>query len=104
MSTLFGNDTAVEHARASMDHNYPPGSVLSLVTWQQQEDSRWFGGNIPAKPKSVELVSIRTSEKGLPYSFYQIYEGSPLKQNATMSNQDNPRIEYLLAIRAAVMP
>src|SRR6202522_1189474 len=33
MSTLYGNDIAVGYARANSQHNYPAGSVLSLVTW-----------------------------------------------------------------------
>lgn len=38
MSTLFGNDIAVQYSRKASAGNYPPGSVLSFVTWRQQED------------------------------------------------------------------
>lgn len=34
---------------------------LSLVTWKQQEDRRWFGARIPAASKSVELVVAGTA-------------------------------------------
>jgi|SRR5271167_1418535 len=34
---------------------------LSLVTWKQQEDRRWFGAKIPAASKSVELVAVGTA-------------------------------------------
>jgi len=53
MSTLFGNDVAVRYARSNPQHDYPAGSVLSVVTWKQQEDPRWFGGNIPSTPTAV---------------------------------------------------
>jgi hypothetical protein len=35
MSSLFGNDVAIEHARTNVKFNYPVGSVLSVITWQQ---------------------------------------------------------------------
>lgn len=58
MYTLFGNDLAVQYAGKNSQHDYPAGSVLSLVAWNQQEDLRWFGGNLPATPKSVEFVTV----------------------------------------------
>jgi Cytochrome P460 len=105
MSTLFGNDLAVTYARANSEHNYPAGSVLSLVTWNQQEDPRWFGGNIPAAPKSVEFVVVGTAPDNRPTYSYQEFEGAPLKK---VSGQDgvtpNDRASYLLSQRAAVLP
>ena len=105
MSTLFGNDVAVECARTSSQHGYPAGSALALVTWTQQEDRRWFGGRIPAKPKSVEYVTVNGGTgHSLSYS-YQEFEGSPLKR---MSAQEGPapneRAAYLLSQQASVMP
>ncbi len=63
MSTLFGNVRAVEHARTKGGAYYPPGAMLSIVTWRPPEDVRWFGANITAQPKSVEFV-IATSRAG----------------------------------------
>lgn len=105
MSTLFGNDVAVQYARNNPQHDYPAGSALSVVTWSEQEDPRWFGGNIPQAPKSVEFVTVgMTPDHHRTYSYLQ-YEGSPLKK---ISAQDGPtpndRVAYLLAQRAAVMP
>jgi len=37
---------------------YSAGSVLSVVTRGQQEDERWFGGNIPKRPKIVEFIAV----------------------------------------------
>jgi hypothetical protein len=105
MSTLLGNDAAVDYARANSQHDYPTGSVLALVTWTQQEDPRWFGGNIPAEPKSVEFLSVGANANRQPLYSYQDFEGSPLKK---ISGQDSPtpdgRAADLLSQRAAVMP
>jgi hypothetical protein len=105
MYTLFGNDQAVQYARTNSQHDYPVGSVLFLVTWTQQEDPRWFGGNIPAAPKSVEFVTVVATDNHQRSYSYQDYEGSPLKN---VSTQESPtrqgRTEHLLSQRAAVMP
>jgi hypothetical protein len=101
MSTMFGNDAAVQYARTSATMQYPAGAVLSVVTWGQQEDPRWFGGKIPEKPQTVEFVTVSS-----PGSYsYQRYEGSPLKKVASVeANDPKDRAAYLLAQRAAVMP
>jgi hypothetical protein len=104
MSTMFGNDAAWQYTRTSATMQYPTGSVLSVVTWSQQEDQRWFGGKIPQGVKSVEFVTVSS-----PGSYsYERYEGSPLKR-VTAKNFDEldaaaKRMAYLTAQRAAVMP
>jgi hypothetical protein len=101
MSTLFGNDVAVQYARTNAEKMYPAGSVLSVVTWSQQEDPRWFGGSIPQKTKAVEFVRVT----GTGAYSYERYEGSPLKKVASGEGADpKERAAYLLAQRAAVMP
>jgi hypothetical protein len=101
MSTLFGNDVAVQYARTNAERMYPAGSVLSVVTWSQQEDPRWFGGNIPKSTKSVEFVTVT----GTGAYTYQRYEGSPLKKVAGVEGNDpKDRAAFLLAQRTAVMP
>jgi hypothetical protein len=100
MSTLFGNEVAWQYARTNSDMQYPARAVLSVVTWSQQEDTRWFGGNIPQKVKSVEVVSVVT---GSGRYLYQRYEGFPLKR-VVQSADPNERADYLLSQRAAVMP
>jgi hypothetical protein len=105
MSTLYGDDLAVRYARANLRHNYPDGSVLSLVTWTQREDSRWFGAKIPGEVKSVEFVFVKVSDDGRASYSYQAYEGKPLKRvSAHEGTAPNERTAYLLAQRAAVMP
>jgi len=98
MSTMFGNDVAVRYARTNAEMQYPAGSVLSVVTWSEQEDPRWFGGNIQKSTKAVEFVTVT----GPGAYSYQRYEGSPLKKVASVEGAD--RAAYLVAQRAAVMP
>lgn len=105
MSTLYGNDVTVRNARANSQHDYPTGSALSLVTWTQREDSRYFGAKIPDEVKSVEFVFVRISGDARSSYSYEVYEGKPLKRVTT---QEGPtpisRAAYLLSQRAAVMP
>ena len=104
MSTLYGNDAAVQYARSNAQHSYPDGSTLSLVTWAQTDDDRWFGARIPSQVKSVEFVSVQVSPDGLTYS-YERYEGSPLKRvSMEKAFKPNERSTFLLSQRAAVMP
>lgn len=103
MSTLYGNDLAIEHVRSSSDLGYPAGAVLALVTWSQRDDPHWFGARIPSTPQSVEFVVI-PSEAGQSPT-YERYQGSPLKRaNDADRNTAAQRASYLLSQRAAVMP
>lgn len=105
MSTLFGNDLAVQYARTHSDRNYPAGAVFSFVTWKQQEDSRWFGAKIPANPRSVEFVSIGSAPNHQPTYTYRAFEGSPLRQDVgQVTSNPQGRAVYILAQRAAVLP
>ena len=105
MSTLYGNDAAVRYARSNAQQDYPPGSVLSLVTWTEQEDSRWFGARIPGKVKSVEFVTVTAGPNNQPSYSYQNYEGSPLVRTSMLDGHSSgSRAASLLSLRAAVMP
>jgi hypothetical protein len=105
MSTLYGNDVAIHYARTNDQHDYPAGSVLSVVTWKQQEDPRWFGARIPATVWSVEYVVVKSSSDQKPSYSYQAYEGEPLKKMLPEGGPaPNERAIWLLSQRAAVMP
>jgi hypothetical protein len=105
MSTLYGNDLAVRHARTDPHHPYPVGSVLSLITWGQQEDEHWFGAKIPGQLKSIEFVRVDSSENLQPAYSYQSFAGSPLEQvTEEETNVPNVRMNYVLSQRALVMP
>jgi mono/diheme cytochrome c family protein len=105
MSTLFGNDIAVNYVRTYVQQKYPAGSVLALVTWTGQEDPHWFGARIPAAPKSVEFLSISAAgDQRLSFA-YQKFAGAPLTK---VSSQETPTPNepsaFILTMRAAVMP
>jgi len=105
MSTLYGNDLAVGHARSNAAHDYPAGAVLSLVTWTQSEDPRWFGAKIPEHVKSVEFVTVDSEPDGTRSYSYQEFAGAPLKMLSTQQSlKPSERMAYLLSQRAAVMP
>jgi hypothetical protein len=97
---LFGNDRAVEYARTSSGHDYPSGSVLTLVTWTQADDDNWFGGRIPGAPKSVEYLTIGTRGE---YS-YEAFEGTPLRRVSAEGETPAKRAMSLAGLRAAVVP
>lgn len=105
MATLYGNDQAVRYARTHVEHDYPAGAALALVTWTQIDDARWFGGKIPGRAKSVEFVFVKPANDGGKSYSYQSYEGSPLK---LQTSQEGPapdvRASLLLSQRSAVMP
>jgi hypothetical protein len=105
MSTLYGNDLAVNHARTLDQPAYPSGSVLSLVTWVQKDDERWYGARIPGSIQSIEFVQVELSQNGQSANTYQDYEGAPLqkmpdKDAATIS----ARVTDILDRKASVMP
>jgi hypothetical protein len=104
MSTLYGNDAAVHSARSKSQRQYPAGSMLSLVTWRQQEDPRWFGARPPATPVSVEFLTVDAAAGNLSYE-YESYAGVPWKRTSTEEGPTpGQRAAFLLAQQAAVMP
>lgn len=105
MSTLYGNDLAVDYARAHSDRAYPDGSVLALVTWTQHEDPRWYGAKIPDRVRSVEIVTVGALPDGHATYSYLEFAGTPLKQaSAEQTAEPSGRALFLLTQRAAVLP
>jgi hypothetical protein len=105
MSTLYGNDIAVDYVSTHSQHDYPGGSALWLVTWTKREDPRWFGAEILDQVKSVEFVTVSAAPDGRSSYSYEDYEGTPLKRSSAVElSIPNERISFLLLQRAAVMP
>ncbi len=101
MSALYGNDLAVQSARAGHP-TYPDGAVLSVVTWSQREDPHWFGGRIPDRIQSVEFVTVGSKDPG---ASYQRFDGPELVRSAAQDGQAaTARHDAILAERASVMP
>jgi hypothetical protein len=76
----YGNDVAVKCPRTRAQHDYPAGSVLSLVTRTQREDPRWFGAKIPGQVKSAEFVTVGAAGNGGPRYAYEAYTSKPLRR------------------------
>jgi hypothetical protein len=105
ISAFVGNEQAVKYARTNVAGDYPAGSVICVITWSQQEDPRWFGGNIPRKLQSVEFLEVQSGPDNARNYLYTSYAGSPLVKSAFFA-QSSPsgRAAQLLNQRAAVMP
>src|SRR6266481_6900066 len=80
LATVLGNDRANLYARKNASHEYPAGSVLSVITWSQETDPRWFGGNIPGNVRSVEFLEVQSGPDGGGTCLYSLYGGSPLRK------------------------
>ena len=105
LATVLGNDRAIAYARKNATHAYPAGSVLSIITWSQEEDPRWFGGNIPGKVQSVEFLEVQSGPDGGGTYLYSRYGGSPLRKLVSIEEKSlTGRAAYILGQRAAVMP
>jgi hypothetical protein len=97
MYTLYGNDSAIDHARSHAPGDYPAGAQLALVTWTTKEDPHWFGGYIPSAPQSVEYVTFDTSAPK-----YTRFNGAPLARDT--ATPDPARAAAIANMRAALMP
>jgi hypothetical protein len=94
VSTLYSSSPVVAAGA------YPAGTVLSLVTWDRQDDARWFGGEIPGALRSVEQVVIGVDGK----SAYADWSGPGLQHNNVDNEDIVRRVAVMLHKRAAVMP
>jgi hypothetical protein len=105
VSAFVGNEQAVKYARTNAAADFPAGSVICVITWLQQEDPRWFGGNIPQKLQSVEFLEVQSGPENARSYLYSSYAGSPLVKSTSFA-QSSPtgRAAQLLMQRAAVMP
>ena len=104
LATVLGNDRAIAYARKNATHAYPAGSVLSVITWSQEEDPRWFGGSIPGNVRSVEFLEVQSGQDRGTY-LYTLYGGSPLRKLVSTEEKfPTGRAAYILGQRAAVMP
>ncbi|HEV2645613.1 MAG TPA: cytochrome P460 family protein [Acidobacteriaceae bacterium] len=76
----------------------PPtlGSRLALVTWQQRDDPHWFGGRIPDKPISVEVVTTG------PHPQYERFDNE--KHPPTPPEVITQREALLLGLAPAPLP
>ena len=99
MSTLYGNDSA--KATAEMRNGVClPGSVFALITWKQQADKRWIGGNIPGNLVSVEI--LKTKDKQQQTRIYNRFNGSDLKADPDTAGQQ-ARVKFILSLKPSII-
>jgi cytochrome c553 len=91
----------VDKSKATMSVLYGNERARALVTWTQKEDGHWYGANIPASIRSVEICRQGIDPEGT--SFYH-YEGQPLKKMALADSAAKERIAYITGLKASVMP
>jgi hypothetical protein len=98
MATLFGNDSAKATALAG-NGKCRRTAVFELVTWKQQADKRWIGGNIPGDLLSVEMLKAGPDKN---IGIYSRLEGAGLKSDPDTSGQ-NARAKYILGLKPSIM-
>ena len=106
MSTLLGNDIAVQAVRNRGGNfgkppAYPVGSVIALLTWAQREDPHWFGGRIPDRPVSVEFAGIESSSK---IQSYRRFDGPMLQERTAPTEEVARRSSFLINLVPATLP
>ena len=83
MSVLYGNEVT---------------KVAALVTWRQQPDKRWIGGNIPGELLSVEMLKPAPDAKEM----YTKFTGAELAL-VTDTISRRTRINFIRSLRPSVL-
>lgn len=100
-SILFGNEQAIKELKREEVTNAE--KKLVLVTWQQQEDPRWFGAKIPDHLLMVEVLQTNTIFENINEIQYQLYEGKELTLSTDKTNNTN-RVLFIKSIKPSVIP
>ena len=98
MSALYGNKTAMLHAKNIGNSAYPQGSLLYEVTWKQKPDSLWYGANIPDEITRVERIVF--SNDSVPE--YEQYSGQPLRKVKAAASSE--RVAVIISQQMAGNP
>ncbi|HTD41693.1 MAG TPA: hypothetical protein VK671_13785 [Mucilaginibacter sp.] len=101
MSILYGNKAGL-NAVGTGAKEISDGGVLTLVTWNQQEDAHWYGANIPGDLLSVELIKTKKNNNQVLFD-YSRFEGKNLVLNTDTTGQSK-RLKFILGQRPSVMP
>ena len=104
MSTLYGNEAALNSLQASNASSAAPGynegAVLALVTWVQRDDPHWFGGRIPDSPASVEFLTVGPQNA----LSYRRFDGPNLEEAHPSSMMTAQRTSFLVKLKPASLP
>jgi hypothetical protein len=104
MSTLYGNEIARKFRRNYAGNEYPPGTILTYITWRQKEDRQWFGANVPGLFQSIERISFVDNGKKSPVPTYERYEENSLVKIGNDQSNDEKRMKFILSLQSSVMP
>ncbi|TWI96651.1 hypothetical protein JN11_03762 [Mucilaginibacter frigoritolerans] len=98
MATLYGNDSVKAIALVG-NRKSRRTSVFALITWKQQADKRWIGGNIPGDLLSVEMLKVDPDKN---IGIYSRFKGACLKVDTDTLGQ-NARAKYILSLKPSIM-
>ena len=102
-AVLYGNAAAQKFARAAVPAD-SVGVVMTLVTWNQEDDGRWFGARIPGDLLCAETVTI-TGKPAAPQIKFELFNGALLKRETDTDGIDTAqRIKYILGQKASILP
>jgi len=102
-AVLYGNAAAQKFARTAVPAD-SVGVVMTLVTWNQEDDGRWFGAHIPGDLLCAETVTI-TGTPAAPQIKFELFNGALLtRETNTDSVNTAQRIKYILGQKASIVP
>ena len=99
MATLYGNDSAKATAWTG-NGKCRSTSIFALVTWKQQTDKRWIGGNIPGNLLSVEMLEANSDKQST--GIYSRFKDTGLTADPDTSGQ-SARTKYILSLKPSIM-
>jgi hypothetical protein len=99
MATLYGNDSAKATALAG-NGKCRRTAFFALVTWKQQADKRWIGGNIPGDLLSVEMLKDNSDKQST--GVYSRFKDTGLTADPDTSGQ-SARTKYILSLKPSIM-
>ncbi len=103
ISILFGNAQAHTNSLSNAGRHVP-GEVLTLVTWQQIHNPRWYGSDINGRLKKIETVHVlRGSGHSLRYQ-YEVTNGATFRGDDENQKNREKRISYIIGLKPSVFP
>jgi hypothetical protein len=103
LSVLYGNAQA-RLSSLDSEGRHTPGEVLTLVTWQQVHNPRWYGSNLNGRIKSIETVQVLPApDSSLRYE-YEIKNDAPMGDRNENYKVRQQRIHYIISRKPSVFP
>jgi hypothetical protein len=95
ISILYGNEQAAS-VPANDIHVHQVGERYTLVTWHQQGNPLWFGGQITGHITLIEQVDINTLASGAIEPHYSVTY-SERTDSISGTTLERERIDYILS-------